>query len=240
MPRVAITVDCDMNDPADVVLADKLIEMMRMGYTHPLNPLADLAPTPAGVAEAQPSKARGRKKDDTPAEPVPAAKEFVVFRPDGQRRAGYSISKDAADVLIFDAEKLNSSADLSEFGKHNIPTIARLDKPDQERVQQAITAHVQKVKDAEKAAATPTPSAEDKLAAAFGPTLIVDNSSVEPMMSKDDFILAMIALSDQMGPTASRAWITGVGFATPLEVPEARYNEVVAAGKAHINMLKGE
>ncbi len=247
MPQMTIAVTADLSDPADVELADQFIDAVRRAAArgaavklHAETAPVETMPEPTAV-ETPPSRARGRQPAKADAEAI-AAKEFVVFKPDGERRAGYTISKDASSVLIFDAERLDTSADLTAFGKHNIPTIARLDKGDQERVQTAISAHVKRVKSAEAAADNGgAPSPEDKLAAAFSPEALVGtkHEAAETALSKDEFINAMIELSGQMGATASRAWITDVGFANPMDVPVERFSEIVAKGNAHVKTLKG-
>ena len=239
MPQLQIGIVADPTNAADMIAARSLFEAIESIIIKSREGPADLSEVheasaaPEQAAETVAARRSRRAKDaDTD---KPSTKEFVVYKPDGERRGSFTHSKDAADVLIFDVQQLTTKAETDGFGKHNISTIAQLDKPDQQRVQEAIAAHVSWLKAAEAAKAEEV----DPLAAAFGLDAPAEAPPQQPM-SKDEFIKEMLAIAGALGPQASKAWMTALGFTGPKDVPADRYAEVVAAGQAHIKKLRGE
>jgi uncharacterized protein YfcZ (UPF0381/DUF406 family) len=241
MPQLQIGIVADPTNAADMIAARSLFEAIETIIIKSREAPSDLSEVhEATAAPEQPAETvaarRTRRARDADADKS-NVKEFVVYKPDGERHGGFTHSKDAAEVLIFDVQQLTTKAETDGFGKYNISTIAQLDKTDQQRVQEAIAAHVSQLKAAEAAKAKEV----DPLAAAFG----LDTPAEAPLtpltpMTKDDFIKQMLAIAGALGPQASKAWMTSIGFAGPKDVPADRYAEVVAAGQAHIKKLRGE
>jgi hypothetical protein len=238
MPQLQIGIVADPTNAADMIAARSLFEAIETIIIKSRDAASDLSevhegsPVPEQPAETVAAR-RTRRAKEGDADKA-SSKEFVVYKPDGDRRGGFTQSKDAADVLIFDVQQLTTKAETDGFGKYNISTIAQLDKPDQQRVQEAIAAHVSQLKTAEAAKVDQA----DPLAAAFG--LDAPAEASQQPMTKDDFIKEMLAIAGALGPQASKAWMSSLGFAGPKDVPADRYAEVVAAGQRHITKLRGE
>ncbi|WP_207479523.1 hypothetical protein [Arenibaculum pallidiluteum] len=77
-------------------------------------------------AKAEQAETPPAAKTETPAEP--GAEDFVVFNPDGSRRAGYRYATDAAQVMIHDLGKLTTVADVDAFLEANAATRAQFDQ----------------------------------------------------------------------------------------------------------------
>jgi hypothetical protein len=111
-------------------------ELINRGSVEKVTVTRDEGPTISTDPSPAPTEPPNRGKED----------KYVIFHPNGEKRAGYMHSKDALKVLQVELGDVASLADLEGFQKHNMPAMSKLDKKDIPTLQLSIAEKVGQLK----------------------------------------------------------------------------------------------
>lgn len=151
-----------------------------------------------GAPAATPAP-RTRNKRSTESAQTAQVEPFVVKNPDGEVRATFETSKDAADVIIVAGSTCDTDQQLADLIDQNLSTMARMDKADQERVKTKLAEMITKI----RASAAPAPTESADLDALMGGG---DEEPETQEVSADDFNKAMLDFINKAGPVGARTF----------------------------------
>lgn len=184
----------------------------------------------------------------TPPPSTVSAKEdkFVVYHPDGSRRAGYMHSKDALVVYTDELKSVTNKEELNGYQQHNVPGMSKLSKEHIAKLQMAISEKVAELQKAAAAPETPDPvveppttagSTDADLAALFASGNKIEAVAAENAIDKETFVKAMVAFARKVGAPESGAWLTKAGYTQILDVPPDAYRKLMADADARLAEL---